>query len=148
MPSKSNLGEANRKQRCLTYVRHDNNKTLFCHFEHAVEKSTHTHLRYFTFVQYDKYAIICYPQSTDPLPCGTPPDSGGEFLVCICTTCDLSLLVLSKLFAFALNFNPTSWAWTLAALAVKAQVNLTLVRLHELSSLTPLRGLEPWLRSL
>ena len=62
MPSKSNLGEANRGQKCLIYVRHD------------------------------KYAIICYPQSTDPLPCGTPPDSGGEFLVCSrtmfrCLTC-------------------------------------------------------------
>ena len=65
----------NRVQRCLTYVRNG------------------------------KYTIICYPQSTDPLPCGTPPNLGGEFLVCSCATCDLPLLVLSKLFAFALNFN-------------------------------------------
>ena len=51
-------------------------------------------------VQHDKYAIICYPQSTDPLPCGTPPNLGGEFLVCSCATCDLPLLVLSKLISF------------------------------------------------
>ena len=70
MPSKSNLGEANRVQRCLICARHN------------------------------KYTIICYPQSTDPLPCGTPPDSGGEFLVCSCATCDLPLLVLSKLISF------------------------------------------------
>ena len=38
---------------------HDNKKTLFCHFEHAVEKSLHTHLRYFTFVQYDTKVPWC-----------------------------------------------------------------------------------------
>ena len=54
--------------------------------------------RCLTCARHGKYTIICYPQSTDPLSCGTPPDSGGEFLVCSCTTCDLSLLVLSKLF--------------------------------------------------
>ena len=64
-----------------------------------------TLFRCLTCARHDKYAILCYQQSTDPLPCGTPPDSGGEFLVCSCTTCDLSLLVLSKLLAFALNFN-------------------------------------------
>ena len=31
-------------------------------------------------------------------------------------------------------FNPTLWAWNLAALAVKAQVNLAFARLHKLSS--------------
>ena len=61
--------------------------------------------RCLTCARHGKYTIICYPQSTDPLSCGTPPDSGGEFLVCSCATCDLPLLVLSKLFAFALNFN-------------------------------------------
>ena len=65
-------------------------------------RSSSKHLLIFSlkYSRHDKYTIICYPQNTDPLPCGTPPDSGGEFLVCIRATCDLPLLVLSKLFAF------------------------------------------------
>ena len=132
MPSKSNLGEANRVQRCLSCARH-NKYTIICYPQSTDPLPCGTppnsggeflvcicttcdlsllvlsKLISFIFALFnrclscarnDKYAIICYPQSTDPLPCGTPPNSGGEFLVCSCTTCDLSLLVLSKLFAF------------------------------------------------
>ena len=35
-----------------------------------------------------------------PSPAGLPLTQGGEFLVCSCATCDLPLLVLSKLISF------------------------------------------------
>ena len=69
-------------------------------FGYSHSSSKHLLIFSLRYSRHDKYTIICYPQSTDPLPCRTPPDSGGEFLVYICTMCDLPLLVLSKLFAF------------------------------------------------
>ena len=50
----------------------------------------------------DEISLTLYSTklSTDPLPCGTPPNLGGEFLFSSCATCDLSLLVLSKLISF------------------------------------------------
>ena len=54
------------------------------HMRYSRSSSKHLLISSLRYSRDDKYTIICYPQSTDPLPCGTPPDSGGEFLVCIC----------------------------------------------------------------
>ena len=48
------------------------------HIRYSRSSSKHLLIFSLRYSRHNKYTIICYPQSTDPLPCGTPPDSGGR----------------------------------------------------------------------